>query len=139
MADTGKFYTKFFQSLANKELDLDTDTIKLMALTSSYTPVQGTHRYKSDLTNEVSGTNYTATGIALPSPVFSTSGLVFTFDAADVAWPGAIPACRYLVAYDSSPATDATRPLIGYMTFDVDKQPSGVIWNTGGIFTVTVA
>lgn len=139
MADTAKFYTKFFASLANKEIDLDTDTIKLMALSSSYTPVQGTHRYKSDLSNEVSGTNYTAGGIALTSPVFSTSGLVFTFDAADVAWPGAIPACRYLVAYDASPGSDATRPLICYMTLDVDKQPSGVIWSSSGIATITVA
>lgn len=71
MAYTGYFYASAFTKTWNKEADLDTDTIKVMLCTSSYTPNRGTHAYKSDVTNEVSGTGYTATGATLASVTLS--------------------------------------------------------------------
>lgn len=141
MADSAAFFGLFFKSAFNKEIDLDSDTIKVMACTSSYAPNVDTHRYKSDVTNEISGTNYTAGGATVGSVVVSYDGASNTlkFDGDDASWPGAIPAARYLVVYDSSPASDATRPLIMLITFDADKQPSGVQWNAAGLGSVTVA
>lgn len=130
MADTAQFFAGFWLSLGNKEIDFDADTFKIMATTSAYTPNKA-HRYKSDITNEVSGTNYTAGGIALSSVVFayhSGTSKVY-FDAADPAWAGPIPAARNFIVYDSTPATDATRPLIGVIIADSDRQPAGIQFN----------
>lgn len=55
------------KSVFNKEIDFDTDTVKAMLMTSSYTPNYDTHQYKSSLTNEVVGTGYTAGGVTLAS------------------------------------------------------------------------
>lgn len=49
------------------QIDYLTDTIKLLLTTSSHTPNLDTHETKSDITNEVSGGNYTAGGVALAS------------------------------------------------------------------------
>ena len=74
MAVTAAWYGKAMLSILNKEVDLDTDTLKVMLCTSTYTPNQDTHQYKSDVTNEVSGTGYTATGLAArPDQVVITS------------------------------------------------------------------
>lgn len=144
MADTAQFYAGFWLSLGNKEIDFDADTFKVMATTSSYTPSKA-HRYKSDVTNEVSGTNYTAGGATLSSVTFaydSTSQKVY-LDAADVSWPGPIPAARNFIIYDSSPASDATRPLIGVIIADSDRQPAGIQFNApppagNGVFAIPV-
>ena len=135
------WYGPALVSAFEKKIDLSADTIKLMACTNVYVPNLNTHQYKSDITNEVSGTNYTAGGIQITSPTvsWSTSALPYhwVFDGNDVTWPGPIPACRYLIGYDSSPSTDATRRLLFVATFDSDAIPSGVQWNAGGILTIT--
>lgn len=143
MAVTSKVYASFYQSIFNKEIDLDTDTLKAMLCTSSYTPNQGTHRYKSDVTNESSGTGYTAGGATLGSVTVTKSGLTVTLDAADTSWPTSTVTGRYLVIYDATPGSDATRPLICYIDFGADiSTTSGTfqaVWNSSGILSVTVA
>lgn len=149
MAVTAKFYGLFFKSLSNKEIDLDSDTIKLMLCTSTYGPNQDTHRYKSDVTNEVSGTGYTAGGATVGSVVssYDTTSNVWSFDGADVSWASTTlngaNAPRYGVLYDSTPATDATRPLIGWVDFGVDTPVTNgtlsVTWDAAGVGYVTVA
>jgi hypothetical protein len=143
MAVSIKWYSKALLSAFNKEIDLDTDALKVRLHTSSYTPSQSTHRYVSDLTNEVSGTGYTAGGITLTSVTVGTSSLVFSFDAADISWTSSTFTARYAVIYDSTPATDATRPLLGYIDFGADQSPSAgtlsVTWDATGIGAVTVS
>ena len=53
------------RDVMNGSIDLDTDTIKVLLVTSAYTPDQDTHTKHSDVTNEVSGTGYTAGGATL--------------------------------------------------------------------------
>jgi hypothetical protein len=143
MAVTANVYAQFFLTLENKEVDWDTDTLKCMLLTSTYTPNQTTHKYKSDLTNEVSGTGYTATGAALTSVTVTNSGLVMTFDAADTSWTTSTITARYAVIYDSTPATDATRPLICLINFGADVSTTAatflITWNASGIVSFTAA
>lgn len=140
-----KMYGLFLKSLANKEIDLDTDTLKAMLCTSAYTPDQDTHQYKSSITNEVTGTGYTATGQALTSVtvVYSAGTNTLTLDAADPAWAASTITARYIVFYDSSPATDATRPLIAYDDFGTDQVSSSGTFtyqvNAAGIITITAA
>lgn len=65
------FYGKFFASLANKEIDFNSDAIKLALVSSAYTFDHDAHDYFNDITNEVTGTGYTAGGAAVGSPSFS--------------------------------------------------------------------
>lgn len=145
MAVTAKLYGKFLNSLGNKEIDLDTDTLKVMLCTSSYTPDQDAHQYKSDVTNEVSGTGYTATGATLGSVVvaYNTGTNKYTLDAADTSWASSTITARYAVIYDASPGSDAARPLIAYQDFGADVSTTAatfqITWNAGGIVEFTVA
>lgn len=145
MAVTAFWYGLAQQSVMNKEIDWDTDTIKVMLCTSTYSPNQDTHRYKSDVTNEVTGTGYTAGGATLASCTYSyNSGTnVLTLDAADTSWASSTITARYAVIYDSTPSTDATRPLIGYVNFGADVSTTAgtfsIVWDSAGIFTLTAA
>ena len=145
MAVTALVYGGFLQSLANKEIDLDSDTLKIMLCTSAYTPNQDTHRYKSSVTGEVTGTGYTSGGNTLGSvAVTYTAGTnTLTLDAADTSWSNSTITARYAVIYDSTPATDATRPLIAYIDFGADVSSSGAAFNitfdAAGIVTLTAA
>jgi hypothetical protein len=146
MAITAKMYGLCFKSAFNKEIDLDSDTIKVMLCTSSYTPNQDTHQYKSDVTNEITGTGYTAGGATLGSPAvaYNTGTNVFNFDGADVSWTSAtFTGARYAVVYDATPGSDATRPLISYVDFGADQNVTAgtftLTWDSTGIVTVTVS
>ena len=147
MAITAKLYGGFLKSLANKEIDLDTDTLKVMLCTSAYTPDQDAHQYKSSVTNEVSGTGYTAGGATLAGVTVSTGTEqmynALTLDAADPSWASSTITARTAVIYDSTPATDATRPLIAYLQSDVDISSSGgaftITFDANGIATITAA
>lgn len=60
-------YAPVYKSALNAEVDWDTDTIKALITTSAYTPDPLTHDYLNDVTNEVTGTGYTAGGATLAS------------------------------------------------------------------------
>jgi hypothetical protein len=145
MASSAKLYGLALQSAFNKEIDWDTDTIKVMLCTSSYTPDQDTHRYKSSVTNEVTGTGYTAGGatLASASAAYTTGTNVLMLDAADTAWTSSTITARYAVIYDATPGTDATRPLIAYVDFGADVSTTAgtftITWDSAGIVTLTAA
>lgn len=146
MPVSAKFYGSAFISAFNKEIDFNTDTIKVALLTSSYTPDQDAHNYFDDVVaNEVTGTGYTAGGATLTSPTMTYNGTtnVFTLDAADTTWASSTITARYAVIYDATPGTNATRPLIAYVDFGENVSSSSgtlsIAWDAAGIATVTVA
>ncbi len=119
------------------------NTLKVMLCTSDYTPDQNYHSYKSDVTNEVSGTGYTAGG-KIVTGVNAILTLRKTYLEADnVTWPESTMTARYAVLYDYTGATDASRPLIAYIDFGQDKSSENgtfqLTWNAGGIFEIIVA
>lgn len=118
--------------------DTTADRFKVMLTTASYTPNYSTHSVKSDVTNEVSGTGYTAGGKSLTSITFATSGGTITWDAADVEWASStITDARYAVIYDDSLTND---PLIGAVDFGGNFSTTAgtfkITWNASGIFTL---
>jgi hypothetical protein len=145
VAVTAKLYGLALKSLANKEIDLDTDALKVMLCTSAYVPDQDTHQYKSSVTNEVTGTGYTAGGAALSgvTVTYNATNNTLTFDASDVSWANSTITARYAVIYDSTPATDATRPLIAYQDFGADVVSTAgaftITWDAAGIVALTAA
>lgn len=145
MAVTAKFYGLVFQSAFNKEIDFNSDTIKCMLCTSTYAPNQDTHQYKSDVTNEVTGTGYTAGGATVSTPTigYTAATNVLKLDGADVSWASSTITARYAVVYDDTPATNATKPLVCYVDFGADVSSSNgtfsITWDAAGIATVTVS
>jgi hypothetical protein len=144
VAVTAKLYGLALQSAFSGEINFSANTIKAMLTTSGYTPNQDTHRYKSSVTNEVSGTGYTAGGVTLASKTvtYDSSSNTLTLDAADLAWSGSTITARYLVIYGST-GTDSTSPLICYVDFGADVATSGGAFNyvfpSTGLVQLTVA
>jgi len=140
-----KLYGQLIAKAFNKEVDFDSDTIKVMLTTSSYTPNQDTHVYKSDVTNEVSGTGYTAGGQALTSKTVTYDSATNTviLDAADTVWASSTITARYAVIYDDAGASDSTKVLLGYVDFGSDQSSTSgnftLTWDATGIIRVTSA
>jgi hypothetical protein len=141
-----KLYGQFLSQALNKEIDWDTDTIKVALLTNAYTPDQDAHNYLDDVVaTEVSGTGYTAGGntLANKTNTYSAGTNTIVLDADDTTWSASTITARYAVIYDASPATNATRPLIGYVDFGSDQSSSNgnftITWDATGIVRVTVA
>lgn len=142
-----KLYGEFIKQSFNKEIDWDSDTIKVALLTNAYTPDQDAHNYFDDVsTHEVTGaTGYTAGGntLANKTNTYNSGTNVIVLDADDTTWASSTITARYAVIYDATPATAATRPLIGYVDFGSDQSSSNgnftITWDSTGIVRVTVA
>ena len=141
-----KLYGQFVQAAFNKEVDWDSDTIKVALVTNAYTPDQDAHNYFDDVVaNEVTGTGYTAGGntLANKTNTYDSATNVIKLDADDVTWASSTITARYAIIYDATPATNATRPLIGYVDFGSDQSSSNgnftITWDSTGIVRVTVA
>lgn len=141
-----KLYGNFLKLALNKEVDWDSDTIKVALLTSSYTPNQDTHDYFDDVSSyEVTGTGYTAGGQTLGSKTitYDSGTNVLTLDAADVTWSSSTITARYAVVYDDSGASAASKALIGYVDFSSDQSSTNgnftITWDATGIVRITVA
>jgi len=95
--------------------DYDTDTIKAMIVSNAYTPNVGSHTAKSDITGEVSGTEYTAGGETMAITTAKASG-VATYNAAAINYAQSgtgFSTGRYIIFYKDT-GVASTSPLLGY-------------------------
>lgn len=144
MAVTANVYGLALSSFVSGSINWGTDTIKVMLTTSAYTPNQDTHQFKSSVTNEVTGTGYTAGGATLASKTnaYTTATNTVALDAADVTWStSTITAARAVVYKDTG--TGSTSPLICYVDFGGDVVSTAgnftITWDSAGICTLTAA
>lgn len=116
----------------NGAVDFDTDVFKVMLLTSSYTPNIDSHAYRSDLTNEVSGTGYSAGGATLGTVTLTQDNTNdrIVVDAPDVSWTTATITARYAVLYKSRGGLASADELVCYFDFGSDYT------STAGTFTI---
>jgi hypothetical protein len=144
MAVTAKAYGPALAALAAGSINWGSDTIKIALASSAYTPDQDAHDFFNDVTNEVTGTGYTAGGITLASKTSTyTSGTnTQALDAADVTWSTSTITARYAVIYKST-GTSSTSPLIGYVDFGADVISSAgnftITFDAAGIFTLSTS
>lgn len=137
MADV--IYNAFKKYIMNGSIDLDTDSIYVMLVTSSYTPDQDLHEYRDDITNEVSGTGYTAGGSALASKTVTADNTdnEGVFDANDVSWSTSTITARAAVLYKNRGGASSADELICYIDFGADKISTAgtftIAWNAEGI------
>lgn len=108
------------QASGNGGVNLTTVTVKLMLVTSAYTPNQNTHDFRDDLgATEVSGTGYTAGGNTLSTVTVSLDGSGnVTIDANDpAAWAqsaGGFTNGRRAIIYVSRGGASSADELIAY-------------------------
>lgn len=145
MPVTAYLYSHFPTHLLNAlTVGMGSETaFKCMLTTSSYSVSQENDDFKDDVTNEVSGTGYTAGGATLTSTTVAEAAKVTTFDAADTSWTSSTITARYAVIYDSTTGVTSTEPLVMYLDFGADKSTDNgtfqIQWHTNGIFTITVS
>ena len=87
MAIAQAMCTSFKAEILDEQHDLVADTIKIALYTSSASLGAGTTAYST--TNEITGSGYTAGGVALSSKTVDTSGTTAYFDSADPSWTSA--------------------------------------------------
>lgn len=135
MAGTWKWYGNGLLKILQGSIDLDTDTFKIMLTTSAYTPNQDTHDFRDDVTNEITGTGYTAGGATL-------AGVALTYDSAtnevrvawtDPTWTTATFTARTAVIYKSRGGAASADELVAYCTESADVPV------TGATFTVDLS
>jgi hypothetical protein len=136
-------YNSFKRDIAIGSIDLDTDTLKMMLVTSAYVPNQDTHTKRSDVTNEIVGTGYTAGGVTLANKtvvVNNTTNLAI-FDADDITIPNATITARAGVLYKSRGGASTADELIAYLDFNSDIAATAgnfvITFDANGILTIS--
>lgn len=106
-------YNSFPEDVAKGSIDCDTDTFKMLLVTSSYTPNKKTHTRRSDITNEVAnGNGYTTGGVTVTCTVAKdTANDKITLTFAAGSWPSSTITARAAVIYKST-GTAANDPLV---------------------------
>ena len=114
-------------------IDFDTDTFKMLLVTNSYTPSKA-HTKRSNVTNEVTGTGYTAGGNACSVSVSqddTNNRVDLSFTVTN--WTSATITARAGIIYKSRGGASSADELVGYVDFGSD------VSSTSGTFSVTVS
>jgi hypothetical protein len=127
-------YNSAIRDASVGNIDFDTDTFKMMLVTSTYTASKS-HAKRSDITNEVSGAGYTAGGNAAVCTVAATDNVnndvEITFSI--TSWTSATITARAGVIYKYRGGASSADELVGYVDFTSD------VSSTNGTFAVTVS
>ena len=127
-------YNSAIDDMARNNIDFDTNTFKAMLVTSSYTPNKDTHDKRDDVTNEVSGTGYTAGGVTTACTVTKdTANDKVTLQFAAVSWASSTITARALVIYKSRGGASSADELVAYNDFGSD------VSSTAGTFSVAAS
>lgn len=143
-------YGHALEQLLEGGLDLDTNTWRMVLVTSSYTPAQTTDDAWSDIsTNEVANGNGYATHGKLLTATSTRSGLAVTFDVDDQSWTSSTITAKYAVIVRDGDANAALAagdiPLCycdletGGGSISTTNGTLSVTINASGVFTVTAS
>lgn len=133
-----------FSATAADRVDWVTDTMKAALTTSTYVPNQDTNNYFSDVTNEITGTGYTAGGLTITTKTltYDTATNETRLDGDDAIWSAATFTARIMPIYKAT-GVSTTSKLMGYVDFGGDQTVSTgtftVQFDATGILKVTAA
>jgi hypothetical protein len=111
-------YNSFVEDVNRGNVDPDSDTFRMLLVTSGYTPNKDTHGKRSDVTNQVTGAGYTAGGITVTCTVArdnATDRVTLTFAAGS--WASSTITARGAVVYKSRGGADTADELVFYNDF----------------------
>ena len=118
-------YNSAIDDMARGAIDFDTDTFKTLLVTSSYTPNKDTHDKRDDVTNEVTGTGYTAGGVTTACTVTKdTANDKVTLVFAAATWSSSTITARAAVIYKSRGGASSADELVAYVDFNGDVSSS---------------
>lgn len=118
------FYNAAKLKIGNGTIDLDTDTFKIMLVTSAYTPDIDADDFRNDVeAAEISGTGYTAGGETLTTVTLSQDNVNdrAIWDADNPQWTGATFTFRAAIIYKSNGGLSSADELVCYNDFGSDQ------------------
>ena len=111
-------YNSCIDDMARNAIDFDTDSFKVMLVTASYSADKDAHLKRSSVTNEISGTNYTAGGVSAAVTVTKdTANDKVTIEFAAVSWPSSTITARGAVYYKARGGASSADELVAYNDF----------------------
>jgi len=127
-------YNRALELWARGSIDFDTDTFRVLLTTATNTENKDTHDFRDDVTNEVTGTGYTAGG----NTVTVTVTLDTVNDRLDISlggttWPASTITARKAVYYKSRGGAAAADELIVVNDFGSD------VVTSAGTFTLNAS
>lgn len=127
-------YSHALDNTVRGTIDFDTDTFWVMLTTSAYTENKDTHEFRSDVTNEVTGTGYTAGGQAVTVTVTKDDAN----DRIDISlggasWASSTITARKAVYYKRRGGAASADEVIAVNDFGSD------VVSTGGTFTLNAS
>ena len=132
-------YNSAVDDMARGVIDFDTDTFKVMLVSSAYSPNKDTDLKRSAVTNEVSGTGYTAGGVTSACTVTKdTANDRVTLSFAAVNWASSTITARAAVIYKSRGGLASADELVCYVDFGADVSSSSATFSLGSS-TITLA
>lgn len=131
---TSLVYNSALDDIAKGNIDVDSDTIKCMLVTSSYTENKDSHTKRSDITNEVTGDGYTAGGVEVDITVSKdTANDRVEIELGDAVWPTSTITARKAVYYKSRGGASSADEIIAVNDFGSD------VTSTADTFTVAAS
>lgn len=118
-------YDNFMYDVFKSNINVDADTFKVMLATSAYTPNRA-HTKRSDITNEVTGTGYTAGGNAATFTIVAADTTNHRDDVTlgGTTWPSSTITARYAIYYKSRGGLASADELVGINDFGSDVSTS---------------
>lgn len=128
-------FNRGLEQLAKGTIDFDTDTFKVLLVTSSYSPNKDTHDFRDDVTNEVAnGNGYTTGGeVATVSVTLDTANDRIDISLGSASWSASTITARGAVYYKSRGGASSADELIAYIDFGTD------VSTTAGTFSLTAS
>ena len=119
-------YTSCIEDAAKGAIDFDTDTFYVMLVSSSYAENKDSHTKRSDITNEITATGYSAGGKVCTAVVAKDTGtdqVTVTFQS--VNWTGFTGTARKAIYYKRRGGASSADELVGVNDFGSDVTVTG--------------
>ena len=124
-------YDSFLADLASGAANTS-HSYKAMLATSSYAEDRGAHSKRSSVTNEISGTGYTAGGASVTvSASLNTTAHKLTLTIGAVSWPNSSITARKLIIYRARGGASSADELVACIDNGTDlvSSSSTMTWN----------
>lgn len=127
-------YNSFLDDVFRGNIDCDTDTFYVLLVTSAYTEDKDVHDKRDDVTNEVSGTGYTAGGVAVTVTVTKdTVNDRIDVSLGSASWASSTITARKAVYYKRRGGAASADELVAVNDFGSD------VITTAGTFTLNAS
>lgn len=127
-------FNRALELWARGSIDFDTDTFRVMLTTSAYTEDKDAHDFRNDVTNEVSGTGYTAGGATVTVSVnLDTANDRVDITLGGASWTTSTITARKAVYYKSRGGASTADELIAVNDFGSD------VISAAGTFTLNAS